>query len=68
MPQTFKFGNWLKGLFGALLGSAAHSVLLVVVDPTFSDWPKLLKFLGVSALISFALYVKKSPLFPEEKE
>lgn len=68
MPKTFKPKDWLKGLAGALLGSLAHTILVTVVDPNFSDWYMLARFLGVSALISFALYVQKSPLFPEDKE
>ena len=68
MPKTFKPKDWLRGLVGAVVGSVAHTILVTVVDPHFADWDRLLRFLGVSALISFALYVKKSPLFPEDKE
>lgn len=68
MPKTFKPKDWLKGLIGAVVGSAAHTVLVTIVDPHFTEWDRLLRLLAGSALISFALYVKKSPLFPEDKE
>jgi hypothetical protein len=57
---------WLKGLAGAVIGGAANSIVLMIVDPlTFNlaeGLPKLETVAIVSAIISAAMYLKQSPL------
>lgn len=54
---------WLKGIAAAIIGGAANAITLYIVDPSsFSDWTKLAKLAGVSALVSCAMYLKRSPV------
>lgn len=59
--------QWLLGLVGACINSAASSITVVMVDPVqFNIFQGGLKKLGTVALVSFlfggALYLKQSPL------
>lgn len=62
--------NWLKGLIASIVGGAANSVSVVIIDPTnfnFSEgWHKLTSFALVSAIISAGLFLKQSPLPPDD--
>lgn len=59
--------KWLYGLMAAVIGGTANSVALVIVDPSAAqDWDKLEKFAVTSALISLVLYLKQSPLPPDD--
>lgn len=57
---------WFKGLVAAIIGGAANSVALIVVDPIAFD--PLVNFMAigkvalVGAIISVAAYLKKSPI------
>lgn len=63
--------HWLKGLVAAIIGGAANSVTLIIVDPvTFNLQAGLKNVLAVcatSAILSAAMYLKQSPL-PREEE
>lgn len=58
--------QWLHGLVGTVIGGAANSVGIIIVDPTdfnlTTGWRKLASFALISALISAALFLKQSPL------
>lgn len=60
------FRQWLHGLVGTVIGGAANSVSVVIIDPNnfnlTTGWKKLASFAAVSALISAALFLKQSPL------
>ena len=61
--------TWLYGLVAGVIGGAANTVSVMVVDPVafnFGDVPKLGKVAAVSALVSLAFYLVKSPLPPLE--
>jgi hypothetical protein len=57
---------WFKGLVSAAIGGAANAVTVMVIDPiqfNFQDGlGKLGAIAGISALVSIAMYLKKSPL------
>ena len=61
---------WIHGLLGAVIGGVATSIGTMIVDPlTFNlaeGLPNLINVIKVSAIISGALYLKKSPLPPTE--
>lgn len=58
--------HWLKGLASAVIGAAANSVTVVIVDPTNFNFStgigKLTTVILVSAVVSAAMYLKQSPL------
>lgn len=58
--------TWLKGLLSAIIGGAANSITVMVIDPNqfnFADGlSKLATVAGVSAIVSAAMYLKESPL------
>lgn len=62
--------HWLKGLVGALIGGAANSITVMVVDPVNFNLEGGIKKLGViaavGAIMSAAMYLKQSPV-PEDK-
>ena len=58
--------KWLKGLWGAVIGGAANSITVAVVDPQSFNLQdgggKLATVAVVSAIVGMAAYLKKSPL------
>ena len=58
--------HWIRGFVGSVIGGAANSISVVIIDPqnfNLTDgWRKLASFAVVSALISGALFLKQSPL------
>lgn len=58
--------KWLKGLFSAIIGGAANSVTVMIVEPASFNFQEGIGKLGtvalVSAIVAAALYLKKSPL------
>jgi len=61
---------WIHGLIGAVIGGVATSIGTMIVDPVNFNLqdglPKLKSVAIASAIISAALYLKKSPLPPKE--
>ena len=61
-----KWQQWIKGLISAIIGGAANSVTVMVIEPTQFNLGEGIGKLGtvaaVSAIIAAALYLKKSPL------
>jgi hypothetical protein len=65
--------HWLLGLIGGSISSAASTITVMIVDPLkFNLTLDGLKNLGVLILVSgifgAALYLKQSPIPPEENE
>jgi hypothetical protein len=58
--------KWLKGLLSAIIGGAANSVTVMIVDPMAFNLDTGLHKLGtvalVSAILSAAMYLKQSPV------
>lgn len=58
--------KWLKGLISAIIGGAANSITVMVVDPlTFNmrgGAGKLGTVALISAIVAAAMYLKQSPL------
>ncbi len=58
--------NWVKGLISAIIGAAANSITVMIVDPTNfnlgAGLPKLGSVAIVSAVVAAAMYLKQSPL------
>ena len=65
-----KWQNWLKGLISAVIGGAANSITVMIVDPIAFNLGEGAGKLGtvalVSAIVSAAMYLKSSPLPPEQ--
>lgn len=63
--------KWLKGLLSAIIGGAANSITVMVVEPTSFNLQeglsKLLSVAAVSAIVAAAMYLKQSPLPVEEE-
>lgn len=58
---------WLYGLIYSTIGGAANAIVLYSVDENARGNPALLwKFAGFSAIVSAALYLKQSPLPPDD--
>ncbi|HEC61065.1 MAG TPA: hypothetical protein ENI27_02295 [bacterium] len=61
-----KWQKWLKGLISAIIGGAANSVTVMVVEPASFNLQDGLGKLGtvalVSSIVAAALYLKKSPI------
>lgn len=58
--------NWVRGILSAGIGGAANALLTAVIDPmhfSVDGW----KYAGGGALIAVAMYLKQSPLPPEDK-
>lgn len=57
---------WIKGLVSAIIGGAANSVTVMIVDPESFNFDTGLQKLGavaaISAIVSAAAYLKKSPV------
>lgn len=70
MNKLLDYRLWLHGLVGAFIGGSANAVTLVVVDPlkfNLQDgWRNLASAVFVSGIVSAALYLKKSPVPPED--
>ena len=58
--------TWLKGLISAVIGGAANSVTVMIVDPVAFNLQEGASKLGwvalVSAIVAAAMYLKASPL------
>lgn len=58
--------KWLKGLLSAIIGGAANSVTVMIVDPMAFNLETGLKKVGtvalVSGILSAAMYLKQSPM------
>ena len=58
--------HWLKGLISAMIGAAANSITVMVVDPIAFNLTNNIHKLGmvalVSAIVAAAMYLKTSPL------
>lgn len=61
-----KWTHWLKGLVAAVIGGASNSITLIIVNPEHfnlqAGLKNLLTVAGTSAILSAAMYLKKSPL------
>ena len=57
---------WLKGLLSAIIGGAANSVTVMIVDPATFNIEEGLSKVGsvalISAIVAAAMYLKKSPV------
>jgi type IV secretory pathway VirB2 component (pilin) len=57
---------WLKGLISAIIGGAANSITVYIVEPTTFNLQEGASKLGwvalVSAIVAAAMYLKSSPL------
>lgn len=62
--------NWLRGLISAVIGGAANSITVMIVDPVAFNLQEGAGKLGtvalVSALLALAMYLKQSPLPPNK--
>lgn len=58
--------HWLKGLAAAIIGGASNSITLIIVNPQQFNLQAGLKNIvavaSTSAILSAAMYLKKSPL------
>jgi hypothetical protein len=58
--------RWLKGLISAIIGGAANSITVMIVDPIAFNLQEGAGKLGtvalVSAIVAAAMYLKQSPL------
>lgn len=60
--------NWVLGLLGAMVSSAAHAVTVLVVDPddfnpfAGGTWARLAAVVVVSAVTGAALFLYQQPL------
>jgi len=58
--------TWVKGLVGAVIGGAANSITVMVVDPVAFNLEeglsKLLTVAAMGAILSAAMYLKQSPI------
>lgn len=65
-----KIQHWIKGLIGAVIGGAANAITMAIVDPqTFNiheGADKLCNVAIVSAIVSGAMYLKQSPVPPDD--
>ena len=61
-----KWSVWFKGLISAIIGGAANSVTVMIIDPqqfNLGDGGDKLGVVAlVSAIVSAAMYLKSSPL------
>ena len=58
--------RWLKGIVSAFIGGASNGVTVMIVEPTSFNFDEGLSKLGtvclVSAIVSVAMYLQKSPV------
>jgi len=63
-----KWHKWAKGLISAIIGGAANSITVMIVDPIAFNMQDSAGKLGmvalVSAIVAAAMYLKQSPLPP----
>ena len=68
--RAFYWRTWLHGLLGAFIQSGATAVSVMVIDPAKFNLEEGLANIGklmlVSGIIGAALYLKSSPVPPEE--
>ena len=68
--RAFCWRTWLHGLLGAFIQSGATAVSVMVIDPQKFNLNEGLANIGklmlVSGIIGAALYLKSSPVPPEE--
>jgi len=61
-----RWEKWLKGLISAVIGGAANSITVMIVDPLTFNLQEGTGKLGtvalVSAILAAAMYLKQSPL------
>lgn len=61
-----KWNKWIKGLISAIIGGAANSITVMIVDPLAFNMQDGAGKLGmvalVSAIVAAAMYLKQSPL------
>jgi len=61
---------WVKGLLSAIIGGAANGITLMLIDPLNYNLSEGLGKLGtvalVSAIISAAMYLSKSPIWGDK--
>ena len=64
--------NWLRGLISAVIGGAANSITVMIVDPIAFNFNDSAGKLGtvalVSAILALAMYLKQSPLPPDNSK
>ena len=62
--------NWLRGLFSAIIGGAANSITVMIVEPASFNFEEGLGKLGmvalISAIVAAAMFLKQSPLPAKE--
>jgi hypothetical protein len=62
--------QWLRGLIGAVVSSAANVITVLIVDPekfsinSTGGWKHLGSVVLISAIVGAALYLKQAPLPP----
>ena len=58
--------TWLRGLISAVIGGAANSITVMIVDPQSFNLEDGLGKVGsvalISAVVAAAMYLRKSPL------
>lgn len=64
--------TWLKGLLAGVIGGAATSGLAAIADPAHFNLSgdglvALGKMAAAGAIVALLMYLKQSPLPPEEK-
>jgi hypothetical protein len=68
--RAFCWRTWLHGLIGAFIQSGATAVSVMVIDPQKFNLNEGLVNIGklmlISGIIGAALYLKSSPVPPEE--
>jgi len=61
---------WIKGLLSAVIGGAANSITVMIIDPQSYNLSDGIGKLGtvalVGALVSAAMYLKQSPIWGEK--
>jgi len=66
-----KTTQWIRGLISAVIGGAANSVTVMIVEPTSFNFEEGIGKLGmvalVSAIVAAAMFLKQSPLPPKEE-
>ena len=66
------WNKWIKGLISAIIGGAANSITVMIVDPIAFNMQDGAGKLGmvalVSAIVAAAMYLKQSPLPPSSIE
>lgn len=67
--NNMKWQKWLKGLISAIIGGAANSITVMIVEPTQFNLDEGLGKLGtvalVSAIVAAAMYLKQAPVPPD---